>query len=444
MRNLVPVLMKCGYPRHLSIEAVCRVKPVVHYRTENNDPCSHSAIDDQQVYTVRPDDHDRLFQMSGLTQRQRDLRETLQEFSLVVRQPALHVIRCLRDEKHEYCPPHQTSSPEATDSGADEQERLDQLLECRNQREADTGQSEEPAPVADGVAAARRFLFYGRFGVGKLCCLQHVLLAGLRLNRVIVHLPELDAWGMRFGMSTRHGAEGLRPEDMVQHPLEAVQWLSHFLHQNGGEGQRQQLLELQCRRRYEWSQRETTEMGESLWRLAEFGVARARFASSCMAAVMHELRAHAAAGRCRLLVAVERLNALWTPGASLLWRDRAARTAIGYSQFTALQGLWPLLSADWHGGEVVATLCCITYQDTPPQHYLPSHLLGLDGWSTLEPFVPVCVDCFSRREAYNLLDHLADIGWINNPVANSEDGRKQLFALSGGNPRRLMELLRMC
>jgi len=76
----------------------------------------------------------------------------------------------------------------------------------------------------------------------------------------------------------------------------------------------------------------------------------------------------------------------------------------------------------------------------PLKTHLPRHLLGVEGWRTLEPFVPVRVEDMTRSEASSLMDYFCERRWLQAAVSGTDEGKKELFFRSGGNPGKLVEL----
>jgi len=94
----------------------------------------------------------------------------------------------------------------------------------------------------------------------------------------------------------------------VDLPLDATVWLQHFRSQNAALLEE---LSLKCLNKYTWSSREVTEVGEPLTTIVEHGINRVKHSSDCVAVLLKELRLHADKGNCKLMVAIEKVNAFW-------------------------------------------------------------------------------------------------------------------------------------
>ena len=274
---------------------------------------------------------------------------------------------------------------------------------------------------------ARRFLLYGPYGTGKSSTVAHVLHWAAAAGWLLVHLPEADRWGLRF----RELAASPTDPQLIDHPVDAGQWLTHFRTQNAA---RLAELDLRTSELYTWSRREATETGVPLSDLVDLGVARGKHASQCVHALLAELKAHASAGRCKLLMAVEKVNAFWCDSAA----RREDGSKVPFGDMTVVRAAEQLLRPDWSGGAVLATVAPV--RGGPAGSHLPRHLLGADGWRALEPFVPLRVDDMSRSETYTMIDYYCERRWLQAAAAGTERGKQELFFRSGGNPGKLAEI----
>ena len=284
--------------------------------------------------------------------------------------------------------------------------------------------------AADLSRPACRFVLYGPYGAGKSTSVAHVLHWAASAGWLLVHLPEADRWGLRF----REVAASPTDPHAIDHPVDAGLWLAHFRAQNAA---RLAELDLRTSERYTWSRREATEAGAPLSELVELGVTRGKHASQCVLALLAELKAHASAGRCRLLLAVEKVNAFWCDSAA----RREDGSTVRFADMTVVRAAQQLLLPDWSGGAVLATVAPV--RGGPAGSHLPRHQLGADGWRALEPFVPVRVDDMSRAETYAMVDYFLDRRWLQAPAAGTERGKQELFFRSGGNPGKLVQICNM-
>ena len=61
----------------------------------------------------------------------------------------------------------------------------------------------------------------------------------------------------------------------------------------------------------------------------------------------------------------------------------------------------------------------------------------------MEPFVPIEVENYSRLEMQNFYDYYKYKEWIQSDEAQTDDGREELFFLSGGNPAQFNRVCRI-
>ncbi|KAF0297414.1 28S ribosomal protein S29, mitochondrial [Amphibalanus amphitrite] len=365
--------------RPMSAAAAPEPAPSV-FRTSVSDPREHSRSDLGRLYTVDREDHRRLFQVTGLRKSLSAQARTFCELALMVRQPALNVLDSLR--------------------------------------------------ASDPSRPSLRFLLYGPYGGGKSTTVAHVLHWAAASGWLLVHFPEADRWGLRFREVTASASD----PQAVDHPVDAALWLAHFRAQNAA---RLAELDLRTGETYTWSRREATEAGSPLTDLVELGVTRGKHASQCVLALLAELKAHASAGRCRLLMAVEKVNAFWCDSTA----RREDGSTVKFGDMTVIRAAEQLLRPDWSGGAVLTTIAPV--RGGPEGSHLPRHQLGADGWRALEPFVPIRVDDMSRAETYTMIDYFLERRWLQAPAAATERGKQELFFRSGGNPGKLAEICSM-
>jgi len=169
------------------------------------------------------------------------------------------------------------------------------------------------------------------------------------------------------------------------------------------------------------------------------------------------------------------VNAFW--GNTSIKREDHI-TPVPFSSLTVVRAIHQLLEHDWSGGAVVCTVSPVRQLEERPvkenwkatdrrgrllekarvhsiwgkpselggvdaeplKTHLPRHLLGVEGWRTLEPFVPVRVEDMTRSEASSLMDYFCERRWLQAAVSGTDEGKKELFFRSGGNPGKLVEL----
>ncbi|KTF79608.1 hypothetical protein cypCar_00031587 [Cyprinus carpio] len=153
----------------------------------------------------------------------------------------------------------------------------------------------------------------------------------------------------------------------------------------------------------------------------EQGVNRMKSSSDVVGAVLRELRLQAGGategeGAFKLAVAVDGVNALWGK-TSLKKEDRTMS-----------------------GGAILTALSQTGSVFKPRSAYLPSELLGEEGFDNMEPFVPVSVSNYNEKEFESCYLYYLDRNWLQHPHSRSEEGKKELIFLSNKNPSILERL----
>lgn len=190
--------------------------------------------------------------------------------------------------------------------------------------------------------------------------------------------------------------------------------------------------------RYVWNKREVAEVGTPLTSLIDFGLARVKYSSDVMGAVMKELRHSSSAGLSRVLVAIDGLNVCW--GASQGRRIDDSKHFYQASEFSSIQHWRRMLESDWTGGAVVCTVDGLAPRSREYLKFKPLELLGAENFKTMDPFMPVYVPEYSDLEAVSCIEYYRDRKFIQKDVAGTEAGRKELIALSCHNPEELYRI----
>jgi len=193
--------------------------------------------------------------------------------------------------------------------------------------------------------------------------------------------------------------------------------------------------------RYVWNKREAAEVGTPLTSLIDFGLARVKYSSDVLGAVMKEMRHRGSAGLSRVLVAVDCLNVCY--GMTDGRRVDDSTHFYEATEFSSVQHWLRMLELDWTGGAVVSTIDSSTGRRRKTYNHLkfkPLELLGAENFQKLDPFVPVHIPEYSDREAVSCIEYYRDRHFIQKDVAGTEAGRKELIALSCNNPRELYKV----
>ncbi|XP_038624543.1 28S ribosomal protein S29, mitochondrial [Tachyglossus aculeatus] len=345
-------------------------------RTGESDPAQHDERHEGRFYSIPLEEVSTVF-AHGLPRRFASQVKTLREACVMVRRPALELLRCLK--------------------------------------------------AAELAHPAVRYLLYGEKGTGKTLSLCHAVHFCARQGWLVLHVPDAHRW-------VKNCRELLpstfRPHRLDQ-PLEASTWLRHF--QTANEPL---LRQIRTRQKYTWNRWESTEPGRALAEVVEQGINRVKSASDVVGAVFKEVKSQSGAGRFRVLVAVDGVNALW--GSTTLRRED--KSPVRPEELTLVHNLRKMLKNDWHGGVVVTTLSQTGSLFQPRTAYRPHELLGKEGFDALDPFVPIRTSNYSRREFESCLQYFLDSGWLQHEKAPTAEGKEELLFLSNANPGQLERL----
>lgn len=350
-------------------------EPFSVFRTQENDPARHSEKHIGQYYTM-PSAHIRTVFPHGLPWRYQQQVKTFNEACVMVRQPALEVISCLKKTD--------TSKP------------------------------------------AVRYLFYGLKGSGKTMALCHTIQFCYMQGWLVLHIPDAHLWVKNCKELLPSSYNTSR----FDQPLQATEWLRNFRITN-----EHFLSKIKTKQRYVWTKREFTEEGSPLGELVDQGISRVKSSSDVVGAVMKELRLQSGQPESdfRLALAVDGVNALW--GRSTIKKED--KTAVDPEELTLVYNLRKLMKNDWTGGAIITTLSQTGSLYTSKSAYLPQELLGERGFDCMDPFVPVSVPNYSEKEFESCYLYYMDRHWLQHPQCQTEEGKKELIFLSNRNPSML-------
>uniref|UniRef100_A0A672YN88 Small ribosomal subunit protein mS29 n=1 Tax=Sphaeramia orbicularis TaxID=375764 RepID=A0A672YN88_9TELE len=368
----------CGHQQK-AVAALSDPEPFSIFRSQENDPACQSEKHLGQYYTV-PSSHVRAVFPQGLRARYPQQIKTFNEACVMVRQPALEVISCLK--KADYSKP------------------------------------------------ALRFIFYGWEGSGKTLSLCHSVHYCYTQGWVVLHVPNAFRWVK----SCRDLLPSSYNKSRFDQPFHATEWLRNFKIINESI-----LSKIKIKQRYMWTKREFTEEGSLLGELVDQGISRVKSSSDVVGAVMKELRLQSGQPEAgfRLAVAVDGVNALW--GKTNIKKEN--KSPVDPEELTLVYNLRKLMKNDWSGGAVITTLSQTRFFYISKSSYLPQELLGeVSGFDSMDPFIPVSVPNYSEKEFESCYLYYMDRNWLQHPQSRTEEGKKELIFLSNRNPAAFEKL----
>nr|CAG4643947.1 EOG090X05V1 [Lepidurus arcticus] len=348
-------------------------------RTLENNPRNHNDSHIGRFYTLPSNLQKQLFLTGGITKTYADLSQTIRELVFMVRKPAIEVISYL-----------------------------------------ETINLDSPAV---------RYVLHGEFGSGKSISLAHILHYGHSSGYILVHVPWIQYW-LKF---SKENSPSTFKAGRVDQPTEATQWLQHFVAQNGPL-----LTPLKTTKEYIWSKRETTPTNSPLTALIEHGLARPKFAADTVGAICKELKIAAQTGDCKILVALDGVNAVFWPISRVFREDKSV---VPPWDLTLVQAFMRFLKNDWNHGAVVTTVDAHALPDTHRESHLPRYLIGNKGFDIMDPFLPIEVPLYSEKEFTSCLDYYIEKKWLQHPKAGTELGRLELAQLTCRNPYTVMSVV---
>nr|CAG4644781.1 EOG090X05V1 [Leptodora kindtii] len=358
------------------------IQPVLsNCRTNESNPVNHNAEHEGRFYRIAEPAKKQLFSHGGLPKSFATLCHTFNELCVMVRKPAVEVINYLE-------------------------------------------QTDLELPVC-------RYAIYGNIGTGKSLLLTHILHYGHTSGQLLVHIPWAPNW---FRKSKEVVPSTTRP-DKFDSPVESVEWLKHFLSQNGSLLQQ---LNLKTTETYTWSKREVTEEGSSWNTLLDLGLTRGKYATDCVAVLLKEIKKAAINKQCRVLVVIDGFNAFFSPRTRAVREDKSV---ILPSDFALTEAFLSMTTNDWNNGAVVVSLDPLAHPGELRESHLPRYLLGKEGFEHLDPFIPVQVTNYSEKEMHSQINYYIDRRWLQQPKAHTEQGRKELMFSSGFHPHTLMNMV---
>ncbi|CAK9804458.1 28S ribosomal protein S29, mitochondrial [Anthophora quadrimaculata] len=344
---------------------------VSSFRTMDSYPPEHDINNLNRIYTV-PETITNLL-MPGVPHEMKKQIKIFHEFSILIRKPAIELISYL----------------EQTD-----------YTKCIN-----------------------KYVLYGKLGAGKTITLLHLIHYGLTRNFVIVYLPWVANW-FRFPKVV---VQSVSNPDKLDLPEEVANWLKFFKCLN--EMTLSQ-LDLKVSKEYTWSQRESTNCGDSLFSLIDFGIQRTKFACGVVHALLDEIKTASIAGKCRTLVVIDGFNAFTAERTVVRDENHVYVTP---DRMSITSAFFDIVNYNWCNGAVILTVDTRADNERKKSIY-PVCLLGKKGFEHLDPFLPICVENYSTEEFQTILKYYEDRKWIRDI---SPQAQKEWEMLCNKNPREI-------
>lgn len=355
-----------------------RYSQTVTFRTNENSPSQHNEKQIGLFYTMNPDLCKQLFAHGGFPRSFLKQTKTFIETAVMVRQPALDLIDCIK----------------ATDMNK----------------------------------PAIRYVLYGEKGTGKSLIMAHLLHFAHEDGFLIVHVPWVSEWLRRIPRDKEMSNSTTR-EGFVDIPLDAAAWLIHFKTQN------QAILkngDLKVSNEYVWSKREKTEVGTPLSELVELGINRVKYACDVIDALVEEIKLLSNNKQCKTFVAIDGFNSFFYPLTRL---NTPTKKKVKPEEVSLTTSMMKITTNDWTNGVIVVTADQLALPDDHQESHYPRYLLYKKGFEHLDPFVPIEVNKYSDKEFLSCASYYRDRLWLRG----SEDIDKELKFTSACNPYKFME-----
>ncbi|XP_067640160.1 small ribosomal subunit protein mS29 [Eurosta solidaginis] len=371
----------CTAPAEAPVESLYNRPKLVptDYRTSEQSTDRHSSVHEAKFYTLPPEQKKQLFTGGGFPRQFEQQVKTFNEACLMVRPISLELLNYIRN-------------------------------------------TDFKRPVV-------RYVLYGENGTGKTLTMAHALHYGLQNNFLLVHVPWVPNWMKR----PKETANATSPEGYIDLPFDAAAWLVHFKTQNA---KLLTELDLKTSKDYVWSKREATPVGSTLLALVEHGIARIKFASETVAALLSEVKQHATDSKCKVMVAIDGFNAFYHPETRIFGDNKQRITP---DMITLTQPFLDITKYDWTNGVCILSVDKIGMTEGYMESYMPRYLLGKEGFEHLDPFVPLHVRDYSEKEFASCIQYYLDRHWIQKTPEGFDE---QLKYLSNKNPYTLMQLTR--
>ena len=285
-------------------------------------------------------------------------------------------------------------------------------------------------------------ILYGKVGSGKTMCLMHILHYVAKQNFLTIPILHLrrNAHEYQEVFFEQDEQVGDDSEMKAQQPATSVEWLSNLIKIVGTKNH---LMNLTTQKEYHWGLDETSERGISLLALCEFGITRPRRASRVISALLSEIKQCANQGRVKVAVVADEMERLFRSTGIKDPRSRRREDGVmDYKylhpdQLEMLSALKSLFHSDWKNAVILGSVRGAVTYAAP---VTPRAILGLEGYNSLLPFIPVEVPIYNHTEFLNQLGYYVHVKWLPPYKVSTMEHIEQIDFLTCKHPFRLHEL----
>ncbi|BHF72126.1 28S ribosomal protein S29, mitochondrial [Sparganum proliferum] len=332
----------------------------------------------------------------------RELR-LFEDFSLLVRKPAIDVISALRH---------------ISDSCSD------------------------PTAAAGRISAVPRFVLYGQPGCGISVQLAHIAQYAAEQDYLIFAFCNAENWLDRcpdfiasdpyHQKQHQHAIGG----EALDFPQRSAEWLTSFLALNEPLIKK---LNPTITRPVEWTVKDIAPVGTPWSELIDFALKRTKYSTDCIGILLREMRALSSSpeGPSSLLL-IDGVNFLWCRGTRM--QDKVLGKKVAVDRLAIVHHLRRALVGDWQKGAIVTSVNERAAWPSDREKYTPGYLLTKRGFETMDPFIPIHVENYAPSELDAVLQFYAEHGWFTNPAALTPEGRAEIVFLADNNPRELSKI----
>jgi len=300
---------------------------------------------------------------------------------------------------------------------------------------------------------AIRYVLYGKAGYGKTMSLSHLLCYAEQEQFVVFKPIWIKKWLTRY----YEIAPSTYTPGRLDHILNSNFFLKAFRQANANK-----LDKCVTHKDYIWSARDKIQAGSKLSDVVDLGCDRLNFAADAFNVLIRELKLNCNAGNCKMMVMIDGVNALFADHTMIHkekrhfergpypidgdWMKNIAKV----DDCSVLYNMKKLLTNDYKNAVVITTVdidaqvkkqnlrgnyllekqSCMTADD---ESHLPFALLREEGWNLMAPFYPVAVEKYSQDEMDCAIDYYLDKSWIRQDCAN-QNRRQELHFITGRIP----------